>query len=474
MIRALLLATAIVVAGATPAVAASHRPGKIWSAGWVDPAFTNTGGPAGPAPNYPIPGGHFHDHGIIAFGDAPVAGGGGSLTAAVVAMAGTPSGQGYWMVSAQGEVITYGDASSFGSVSGPLHAPVIGMAAPPNGLGYWVTDLNGTVYGFGSALNHGGTVGRRLHAPIVAMASTPSGLGYWLVGADGAVFNFGDAAALGSMGGKALYAPVVGMAPTPSGRGYWLVASDGGVFGFGDASFHGSMGGRPVYGSIVGIAATRSGRGYWLAGDDGAVYSFGDAHFWGANANEVPTPAVAAITATPDSGGYWLLDPAMVPSDYTGAGAPPGSPGAAIIRAAVSQLGGNPSPGYFCNPYGPCEEWCALFATWTWNQAGVPIPRYAFTGDIYNWAAGHTAVGAASIKPQPGDAILYGTGPGSVYSSFHVGIVVEVWPDGAIVTIDGDSGPGPSGSGDVVINGPFLPAFSQLYNGMPVYGYAAP
>jgi hypothetical protein len=348
------------------------------------------------------------------------------------------------------------------------------MAAQPNGLGLWLVDVNGTVFSLGAALAHGSMAGKRLPAPIVGMASSPTGLGYWLVGEDGSIYTFGDASPHGSMRGLPLYAPIVAMAATPSGRGYWEVASDGGVFAFGDAGFHGSMGGRPISGSVMGIAATHDGRGYWLGGDDGAVYAFGDAPFKGSNTGEIPTPAIAAIVGTPDSGGYWLLDPATIPTDFAVYGAAPSSTGAAIVGAGASQLGGNPRSGYFCNPYGPCEEWCALFATWTWESAGVPIPRYAFTGDIYNWSARYGSVLPPSARPAPGDAVLYGSGPQSVATSLHVGIVAEVWPDGALVTLDGDAGPGPPGSANVVVNGPFLPNFSRAYNGMTIYGYAAP
>ena len=74
-------------------------------------------------------------------------------------------------------------------------------------------------------------------------------------------------------------------------------------------------------------------------------------------------------------------------------------------------------PGADCNPYGPCEAWCALFATWVWEQAGVPIPSYAFTGDVYNWAQSASGVLPPSATPSPGDAVLYGTGPWSTASS---------------------------------------------------------
>jgi len=55
-----------------------------------------------------------------------------------------------------------------------------------------------------------------------------------------------------------------------------------------------------------------------------------------------------------------------------------------------------------------------------------------------------------------------------------VGLVMQVWPDGAIVTIEGDAGPAPSGSLAVVVNGPYLPSMSAEYNGMPIYAFAQP
>jgi hypothetical protein len=76
--------------------------------------------------------------------------------------------------------------------------------------------------------------------------------------------------------------------------------------------------------------------------------------------------------------------------------------------------------------------------------------------------------------PDPGDAVLYGTGPQNVATSVHVGIVTQVWPDGAIDTVDGDSGPGRDGWLSVTINGPYLPADSLSYNGVGIYAFAQP
>ena len=52
--------------------------------------------------------------------------------------------------------------------------------------------------------------------------------------------------------------------------------------------------------------------------------------------------------------------------------------------------------------------------------------------------------------------------------------MTQVWPDGAIITVGGDSGPGRDGFLSVNLDGPFLPWDSEVYNGMPIYGYAEP
>ena len=138
----------------------------------------------------------------------------------------------------------------------------------------------------------------------------------------------------------------------------------------------------------------------------------------------------------------------IVPGEAAAQDAPTASPPPAIapfaqgvrgriVRRAASQLGYHDG-GHFCSRFGPCEPWCALFATWAWQRAGVPIGRLAFTGWIYNWAASNTYVLGRKATAKPGDAVLFGTGPASVRSSVHMGIVEDVYP-GWIVTLEGDS-----------------------------------
>ncbi len=414
----------------------------------------------------------YADGGVLNYGDAAFFGSpkSVSLNAPVVGMDRTPSGDGYWLSAADGGVFSYGGAGFYGSSgSVPLQAPVVGMAATPAGRGYWQVALDGGVFSYGDAHFYGSTGSIRLNQPVVGMAATPGGRGYWLVAADGGIFTFGDAHFYGSTGSVRLNQPIVGMAATPSGDGYWLVAADGGIFTFGTARFVGSTGAASIPASVAGMARTASGGGYWLAGSDGSVYPFGDAVGYGSNASVTPTQPIAGITPTADARGYWLLEPDAFPTSFVHPGGH-----SAIVAAAAGQIQGDPFTGSFCNPYGPCEPWCALFAAWAWQQGGVPIPRYAFVGDIYSWAAAHTSVFGVGTAPRPGDAVLYGTGPQDISTAVHMGIVAQVWPDGAIVTIEGDSGPGAFGHYNVTINGPFLPSQSATYNGVGIFAFARP
>jgi CHAP domain len=234
--------------------------------------------------------------------------------------------------------------------------------------------------------------------------------------------------------------------------------------------FRQSLGAPPTGGPYHGYYEAACGY-YGACSDSSADYapevmaravSFGFGHEGGDTADLAANDGPPAPAGGPSCG-----------ASVGGAGG--GASGAAIVRIARSQIGTPEVPlGSNCTKYGPCEEWCALFATWVWQHAGVPIPSYPFTGSIYSWAASRTGVLPPTAAPSVGDAVLYGTGPSSTSTSLHVGVIVQTWPDGAIVTIEGDAGPAPSGSLAVVINGPYLPSQSETYNGMPIYAYAVP
>jgi len=234
---------------------------------------------------------------------APAAAGG----VPAVSLAATPGGGGYWIAGASGEVLPFGNARFFGSLSGlPLNAPVNHIVATPDGRGYWLVASDGGTFAFGDAGFYGSTGSLRLNAPVVDLAPTTDGRGYWLVASDGGVFSFGDATFRGSMGGARLNRPVLAMTADAATGGYWLVASDGGVFAFG-APFLGSTGSVPLYRPIDGMTATADGEGYWMVASDGGIFAYGDAAFHGSAgglALKAPVVGMAADTAT---GGYWLV-----------------------------------------------------------------------------------------------------------------------------------------------------------------------
>ena len=211
----------------------------------------------------------------------------------VIGVTGTNTGNGLWMVATDGGIFTLGDAAFHGSTGAlELNAPVVGLATTASGNGYWLVAGDGGIFSFGDATFYGSTGALELKAPIVGMTATPTGRGYWLVAGDGGIFSFGDAAFHGSTGALELDQPVVGIARTPGGHGYWMVAADGGIFSFGDATFRGSTGGMHLARPIVGMTATSTGAGYRFVATDGGVFTFGDATFYGSATNRTSSPIV--------------------------------------------------------------------------------------------------------------------------------------------------------------------------------------
>ncbi len=421
----------------------------------------------------------YQDGGMIGFGNVSLTNPQlpEPLNSPVFSGVATPDGGGYLLASADGGVFAFGDATFEGSAGAlPLQGPIVAMATTRDAKGYWLGALDGGVFAYGDAQFYGSMGASHLNQPIVGMASTPDGKGYWLVAADGGIFAYGDAGFYGSTGSLSLNAPIVGMAATHDGKGYWLVGADGGIFSFGDASFDGSAGSANLPDSVVGMVAAPDGGGYLIATGNGVVLPYGDAQAFGGLSLDPTATQISAIIGNNEGTGYWLLDPQAWDYSFATATPEPMFPqSAAIADAVAGQIAPDPdTEGPYCNPYGPCEEWCALFATWAWEQAGIPIPRYAFTGDIWGWAATYGADLPPTAMPAVGDAVLYGTGPWSTATSVHVGIVTEVWPDDAIMTVAGDAGPGRDGYLSVSLDGPYLPVDSSSYNGVPIYAFAQP
>ena len=277
------------------------------------------GGPAGAGPARTTPGywlagtdggvfsfnAPFHGSGSspvgpCTFSPQPPSTGNGSLGCGGITA--TPTGSGYWLLNTYRYPTAFGAAAQLDQANCENFAVAggawTGIASSSTGNGFYLASANGAVVSCGDAVPIASGLDQFvLAAPVVGIAAMADGAGYWLVGADGGVFAFGDAAFEGSLGGTHLNAPVVGIAPTRDDKGYWLVASDGGVFAFGDAAFHGSMGATSLHAPVVGMAATPDGAGYWLAAADGGVFSFGSAPFEGSMGGKSIGAPVVGIAA---------------------------------------------------------------------------------------------------------------------------------------------------------------------------------
>ncbi len=117
-----------------------------------------------------------------------------------------------------------------------------------------------------------------------------------------------------------------------------------------------------------------------------------------------------------------------------------------IASAALSQVGYRTSPpSTYCNQFSAywgygtsdCgnhnldEEWCADFAAWAWNQAGVPFQYGQQAGQIssaaisfYYWGVHHGTwhPAGSGYQPGPGDVAVYGLDT-SAGSAAHVAVV---------------------------------------------------
>jgi hypothetical protein len=113
--------------------------------------------------------------------------------------------------------------------------------------------------------------------------------------------------------------------------------------------------------------------------------------------------------------------------------------GKEITDRATSQLGYQEGPGN-ANKYGPTGSWCSNFATWVWQKEGVDIGILPFTGDVYEWGQDRgLAYGKNNLDAvRPGDVLLFGTGPETIQTSEHIGIVESVHGN-QVTLIEGNS-----------------------------------
>ncbi len=247
----------------------------IFSGGVLSPGATSASAWASTAPT------------VAAFG-APFLGAPPTISPAVVAIATTADGSGYYVLRSNGQVAAYG-APNYGSLapgSLPNGITATGIALDSKTGGYWIVTSSGIVRGFnapylGEHHIHSGGWGQ--YPAAVAIASAPDGAGYYVLRANGGINCFG-VPFHGSLAGHLHYgatAPVVavGIAVDAATGGYWIATSIGGVANF-DAPFkgsplannHGWYFGEPV--SAIAAATTADGQGYYLLRADGVVNNY--------------------------------------------------------------------------------------------------------------------------------------------------------------------------------------------------------
>ena len=103
-------------------------------------------------------------------------------------------------MASDGGVWAFGDARFLGSTGGATASKVVDITPTKGAKGYWLTTAGGSVLPFGDAEWEGGSdkIGFCEPPGIVGLTPTSSGKGYWLQAADGNVFAFGDAVDHGS------------------------------------------------------------------------------------------------------------------------------------------------------------------------------------------------------------------------------------------------------------------------------------
>jgi len=138
---------------------------------------------------------------IFKFGDASLTGMPNSHFAPYDAIVTRPDG-GYIVTAANyAAVFVYpGGALESGGPGNELAANVVGAAATPSGNGVWQAGMDGGIITWGDASLYGSVPAENvaLKSPVTAIAGSPDGRGYWMVTAHGAVLNFGDAKLFGS------------------------------------------------------------------------------------------------------------------------------------------------------------------------------------------------------------------------------------------------------------------------------------
>jgi N-acetylmuramoyl-L-alanine amidase len=212
---------------------------------------------------------------------------------------------GFRVVSDVGTVYTAGKGTKHGSPSSGGAKAVVAIANTMRGDGYWVLGADGTVYPFGGVASAGDAAGK---GTAVDITVTGTGQGYWILMADGGIYPFGDAGYASSPRRAGLGGAAVRMAARPQADGYWVLMADSTIRAFGRAP---QLGAPANSGTVVDLWPTPSGKGYWALTDTGIVVPFGDAPDKGdvkRSGHKWSRKGPRHIVGTPSGNGYVIVN----------------------------------------------------------------------------------------------------------------------------------------------------------------------
>jgi hypothetical protein len=127
-----------------------------------------------------------------------------------------------------------------------------------------------------------------------------------------------------------------------------------------------------------------------------------------------------------------------------------------VVRVATAELGHGETGGNNITKYGTWygvqDSWCAIFVSYVFARAGMPLridtaKGFAYCPSGVTWFKSHSpwkwvSKGSAA---QVGDIVFYDWKPGTSQSdAWHVGIVVSIDSSGQVTCIDGNYGSYPA------------------------------
>jgi hypothetical protein len=206
-----------------------------------------------------------------------------------------PTGDGYWTMSYEGKIHTFGQCVFHGDQYGKTSNTYVDMATTADGGGYLVMNHKGELAAFGNATSYGHFArGETSGSNAVAIIYTYTYNGYWVIYRDGVVKNFGDAPDFGNITLASSKDVITDATAMTDAYGFWALCNNGHVYEKGSAPNYGQPADDPRFDANHGrgIIASRTGDGFMSLGFAGWTSGYGDID------SDAPfgTPGVGAVS----------------------------------------------------------------------------------------------------------------------------------------------------------------------------------